>query len=354
MKPNGYDLLNRITIKLMILLFTLAAINMFWIKNTTFHDFSSKAFLTLGIIWILTPLIRSLIILMPDAIKLLKIKTWRIIVTTRKYYKLTKINNFLLHVGATLFFSSMLFYAVFNIESPFFSYITTAVLCLSFLLDIFHRMKFIYTKIWKGAFGKICLAFYATLAFIITNFSARYWVMHTTGLDAKYFSEAANSLSILLTPLSYIIITSGLCLIIIIPECIWLLALSILSPFKGSIKENKLKRMHRLLTRMRTGKRPEILKPNELALLKSKVVFFRILPAPLFFAAITLILLQVNTFSGETLDKLGREWLVANYYQSKNENSQDVFKYYEISESRSSMAYMLDGKWYFTTKKNEK
>lgn len=354
MNINSYELLNKVISKLMILSFSLVAISMLWIKNPVFNNITSKTFLIIIIIWILIPLVRALIMLTPEAIKSIKIKSWRIIISTRRYYKLTKINNFLLHVGASMFLISMVFYGVLDFKSPFLSYITTVILCMSFLLDIFHRMKFIYTKIWKGVLGKVFLALYAALAFTITNFLARNWVMHTTNLDAKYFSEVVNSVSVLFTPLSYVIITSILCLIIIIPECLWLMLLAAISPLKENIKKIKFEKPYNLLVRMQTGKRLEILKPKEIALLKSKAVLFRILPAPLLFAGIAFTLIQINNFSGKTLDKIGREWLVINYYHSKTENPKDTFRYYEISDSKYSMAYVLNGEWYFTTYKTEK
>ncbi|MEH5015049.1 hypothetical protein [Phytobacter diazotrophicus] len=348
MNKDWYKIANRSSLFFIIFCLIITAINVYWIESQKIHTLISKIFAFSTAIWMIIPLTKSTIILSPEVLRCLKIKTWRSIILFREYYKLTKLNNLLLHIGATLFFIIMIFQAVFDIELMSLGYATTIILSLSFLLDIHHRIKFISKKIWKGVLGKIVLTLYAALALTITNYLARRWIINTTNLDPKFFSEVVSSISIFLTPLSYIIITSFLCLLIIIPECTGLFILMLLSPGSNIINK-KHPGLVKLSIRIRTGKRIEILSQNEIALLHSKTMFFRILSAPLFLLSIAWILIHLNNFSGEVLDRAGRSWLVANYYQPNSNNPGDILKYYEISESKTSIAYKQKDTWYFST-----
>lgn len=287
--------------------------------------------------------------LFPSALKSFKMKSWRMLVNTRRYYQLTKINNFLLHIGALGIFIVGTLKVVFNFEMPVLIYFTIILLSLSFFLDIYHRVKFIVSKIWKGIIGKVGLVLYVTMAYIISNYLARHWVTYTTGLDPKYYTEFINSFSIFFTPIAYLSITIIFCFIIILPECIGLIFLMLFNPLNENFIKKKFPSLAMLSVRMRTGKRPKNLTHLELALLSSKAMVFRIFGAPFFLISIAYLMTQADHLSGDFLDKAGRLWLVNYYYHTDHNDKLSAMRYYDIEGSKTSVAILKENKWEFFT-----
>lgn len=341
--------INSILIKSIFACLIITILNIYTLKIEPLTLFLSKIFFLLCTLWISLPLFISSKELYPGAKKSFKIKLWRLIINTRKYYKLTKINNFILHAGALGIFIISALQIVFNIQSIVLTCFTIVLLSISFILDIYHRIKFIVSKVWKGIIGKIILALYVAIAFIISNYLIRHWVIYTTELDPKNFPEFVNSFSIFFTPIAYLIITIVLCLIIIIPEIFMVIIFMLFNPLKENIIKKKLPSLVRLSVRIRTGKRPENLTHLEQALMSSKVMAFRILSAPFFLLSICYLMTQIDHLSGDFFDKAGRFWLVNYYYHTENHSIISTMRYYTIDGSKTSVAVLKDGKWQFFT-----
>lgn len=338
-----------ISIKLIIGCLIITAVNIVTFKSSSITQLMSKLIFLIGSVWISFPLLNAAKALLPSALKSFKMKLWRMVVNTRKYYKLTKINNLLLHVGALGIFIVGALKVVFNLEISVLIYFTIILLSFSFILDIYHRVKFIVSKIWKGIIGKVGLALYVTLAYIISNYLARHWVTYTTGLDPKYYTEFINSFSLFFTPIAYLLITIILCMIIILPECLGLFFLMFFNPFNESFIKKKFPSLTTLSVRMRTGKRPNNLTHLELVLLSSKAMVFRVFGAPFFLISIGYLMTQVDHLSGDFFDKAGRLWLVNYYYNTEHNGKVSTMRYYDIESSKTSVAILKDGKWEFFT-----
>lgn len=338
-----------IWIKLMIGCLIIVAVNTFTFKSPLVTHFISKAIFLIGALWIAVPLLNAAKALLPDAAKSFKMKLWRMIINTRRYYQLTKINNFLLHTGALGIFIVGILKLVFNLEASVLIYLTIILLSFSFILDIYHRVQFIVSKIWKGIIGKIVLALYVTIAYIISNYLARHWVGYTTGLDPKYYTEFINSFSIFFTPIAYLLITMILCLVIILPECLGLFFLMLFNPLNEGFLKKKFPSLATLSVRVRTGKRPENLTHLEFALLSSKAMVFRVFGAPFFLISIGYLMTQVDSLSGEFFDEAGRLWLVNYYYHTEHNGKVSTMRYYDIENSKTSVAIYKESKWEFFT-----
>lgn len=338
-----------VLIKLILTCLIIIILNIYILKIEPLTFFLSKTFILLGSLWISLPLFISSKKLYPGALKSFKIKLWRMTINIRKYYKLTKINNFILHIGTLGIFITSTLQIVFNVQLIALTCFTIVLLSTSFILDIYHRIKFIVSKVWEGIIGKIILALYVAIAFIISNYLIRHWVIYTTELDPKNFPEFVNSFSIFFTPIAYLIITIFFCLIIIIPEVIMVIFFMLFNPLKENIIKKKLPSLVRLSVRIRTGKRPENLTHLEQALMSSKVMAFRILSAPFFLLSICYLMTQIDHLSGDFFDKAGRFWLVNYYYHTENHSIVSTMRYYTINDSKTSIAILKDGKWQFFT-----
>lgn len=338
----------RIVVRLLIISLLIAALNLIVFKSNILNVLITKAVIFLTSLWIIIPLISTAKHLYPDASASFKLKAWRLVVNIRRYYKLTAINNFLLHVGAVGIFFVAIIQFVFNTNINFLSYVVAAVLSLSFILDMYHRIRYILSKVWKGILGKIILALFAALALVITNFASRQWVVYTTGLDAKYYGEFINSSSIFFTPFSYLFLASLFFLVIIFPEIVGAMIMMFLNPIKEGVSKKRFKNLSKISVRMRTGKRLEHLSPKELSLLNTKTLWYRIVSAPFFLLTLSYFITQADNLSGDMIDKAGRLWLV-NYYYHAGNNKTSTMRYYKVDESQTSVAVLIDGKWQFFT-----
>lgn len=340
-------MLSKSLIKLIYICLIIAAVNLFTFKYQPLNLYISKAVFFLGALWVSSPLFVASRALFPDALKSFKMKSWRMVVNIRKYYRLTKINNFLLHVGAVGIFVTGTFQVVFNMQISALTYGTIVLLSASFLLDIYHRVKFIISKVWKGTLGKIGLALYVSIAFTISNFLARYWIVQVTKLEPKYFSEFVNSVTIFFAPVAYLMITITLCFVIILPECVGLLFLLLFNPLKEGCFKKKFPSLVNLSVRMRTGKHQKNLTYKELALMDSKIMVFRVLAAPFFLISIGYLMTQVDHLSSDFIDKTGRLLLVNYYYHTEHNSKLSTMRYYKIDGSQTSVAVLKEGKWQF-------
>lgn len=338
-----------ILIKMIFACLIILTLNILTFKNPSVTHLLSKLIFLIGALWISFPLLLAAKGLLPGTLKSFKMKSWRVVVNTRRYYQLTKINNFLLHAGALGLFVVATLEIVFNLEILILTYLTIILISLSFILDIYHRVKFIVSKIWKGIIGKVGLALYATMAYIISNYLARHWVTYTTGLDPKYYTEFINSFSIFFTPIAYLMLTIILCISIILPECIGLMFLIVLNPFNEGFIKKRFPSLTTLAVRMRTGKRPKNLTPLELTLLSSKAMIFRVFGAPFFLISIGYLVNQADHLSGDFFDKAGRLWLVNYYYRTEHNGKVSTMRYYDIENSKTSVAILKENKWEFIT-----
>lgn len=347
-KKYDYNL-RKLLFKLIITLLIVIALNLFTLKYYPINLIFSKALYLICAVWVSLPLVIATRESATGALKSFKMKAWRIIINTRRYYQLTKINNFLLHAGTLGILITGTLQVTFNIQITILTYLVVIFLSTSFILDIYHRVKFIISKIWKGVIGKIFLTLYTTLALMISNYLIRHWITYTTKVDPKYFAEFASSFSIFFTPIAYIAITIVLCLLVIIPECIGLLILILLNPLKDSIVQKRLPSLVILTVRMRTGKRPTNLTYLEQVLMSSKIMAFRVLSAPFFLISICYLMTQIDHLSGDFLDKAGRLLLVNYYYHTEHNSKLSTMRYYTLDNSKTSVAILKDGKWQFFT-----
>nr|WP_279079818.1 hypothetical protein [Hafnia alvei] len=342
-------MLSKSLIKLIYTCLIIATVNLFTFKYQPLNLYISKAIFFLGALWVSSPLFVASKALFPAALKSFKMKSWRMVVNIRRYYGLTKINNFLLHVGAIGVFITGTLQVVFNTQISVLTYFTIMLLSTSFLLDIYHRVRFVISKVWKGTLGKIGLALYVSVALTISNFLARHWVVHVTKLEPKYFSEFINSFTIFFSPVAYLMITIILCFAIILPECAGLLFLLLFNPLKEGFFKKKFPSLVRLTVRMRTGKHQKNLTYQDLALMNSKIMVFRVLAAPFFLISIGYLITQVDSLSSDFFDKTGRLLLVNYYYHTQQNSKLSTMRYYKIDDSQTSVAVLKEGKWQFFT-----
>ena len=354
---TGYDILTKdrskklgnIIIKMMIGCLIIATANALTLKSPSITYLMPKVIFLTGALWISTPLFIASRALFPSALNSFKRKSLRLAIKTRKYYKLTRINDFLLHTGALGIFIVGTLKVIFNFEISALTYLTIIVLSLSFALDIYHRVKFIISKIWKGFVGKVGLALYAAISYIISNYLARHWVAYATGLNPKYYAEFINSFSIFFTPIAYLSITIILCLVIIIPECIGLLFLMFFNPINENFIKRQFPSLAILSVRLRTGKRPNKLTPLEVALLSSKAMVFRVFGAPFFLITIGYLMTQADHLSGDFFDKAGRLCLVHYYYHTEHNGNVSTMRYYDLDNAKTSIAILKGSRWEFFT-----
>ncbi|EHL5958730.1 hypothetical protein KEC34_003603, partial [Escherichia coli] len=341
------DVFRTAFMKLMFLCLAVILINMFTFKNQTFNLYMSKGFFLFASLMLSVPLFHAAKELFPHVLKIVKIKSWRMAINIRRYYKLTVVNNFLLHIGAIGIFATTIFLMVFGMEISSLTYFTMFVLSISFLWDVYNRVRFITSRIWKGILGKVVIILCTGVSFIISNFLMRHWIACTTGLEPKFFGEFINMFSVFFAPVAYLIFTLMLCIIIIMPEIIGLLLLMLFNPLREGFIKRKFPSLVELSVRIQTGKRTKHLTNLELALIKSKIMIFRILAAPMFLASIGYLVVQINNISSDFFDGKGRLLLVNYYYDLENVNQKSTMRYYKVDNSKTSVAVLVDGKWQF-------
>lgn len=306
-------------------------------------------FIALSVMWVSVPLAISAAILYPKACKHFKMKSWRLVVEIRRYYNLTPINRFVLYVGSLAFMVSSLSQFLLNGNSFFLTGFAFVVMSASFAIDIYNRSIYIFKKVWSGLAGKTIIALLAALSFVITNYLARHWVYITTGLDPKFFSDFTNIVSIFFTPLAYLILVGVFSLIIVIPEFIGILLMSLLTPIKENLLRNKCKRLANLSVRMRTGKRIEKLTSSELVLLNSRVLFFRVFSSPIFVCLIFYTFSWASSITGSFWDTTARLGLVNYYYHAEEKTFISHMRYYNYDGEKFSTAIFNGSQWDFFT-----
>ncbi|EKS7212448.1 hypothetical protein J4H00_06755 [Enterobacter ludwigii] len=346
-------LLSRIFFKLILLCLALTFINMISFKSMKFMAVIQPVFIALAVIWVSVPLAISAAILYPRACKHFKMKSWRLVVEIRRYYKLTPINRFILYVGSLALMFSFLSQFLFGGNSFFLTGFSFLVMSTSFAIDIYNRSIYIFKKIWSGLLGKIIIALLAALSFVITNYLARRWVYITTDLDPKFFSEFNNIVSIFFTPLSYLILVSLFSLVIVIPEFIGITLMSLLSPIKDNFLRNKFKRLANLSVRMRTGKRIEKLTSSELVLLNSRVLFFRVFSSPIFVCLIFYTFSWTSSITGSFWDTTARLGLVNYYYHAEGTSPISKIRHYSYDGEKISTAIFNGSRWEFFASNNK-
>lgn len=336
-------LLDRVFFKLILLCIALTFINMVSFKSTKFMALIQPVFMVLAVLWVSAPLAISAAILYPRACKHFKMKSWRLVIKIRNYYKLTPINRFVLYVGSLALMVSFLNQFLFNNDYFLLSGLAFVLMSVSFAIDMYNRSVYIFKKVWAGLLGKTIITLLAALSFVITNYLARRWVYTTTELDPKSFSEFTNVVSVFFTPLAYLILMGIFSLIIVIPEFIGILLMSFLTPIKENFLRNKFKRLANLSVRMRTGKRIEKLSSSELVLLNSRVLFFRVFSSPIFVCLIFYTFSWASSITGSFWDTTARLGLVNYYYHAEEKGLVSKMRYYNYDGEKFSTAIFNGG-----------
>ncbi|CCG86000.1 conserved uncharacterized protein [Erwinia piriflorinigrans CFBP 5888] len=342
-------LLSRIFFKLILLCLALTFINMISFKSMKFMAVIQPVFIALAVMWVSVPLAISAAILYPRACKHFKMKSWRLVVDIRRYYKLTPINRFVLYIGSLAFMFFLLGQILFGDDYFFLTGFSFVVMSISFAIDIYNRSIYIFKKIWSGLLGKTIITLLAALSFVITHYLARRWTYITTDLDPKFFSDFTNIVSIFFTPLAYLILMGIFSLVIVIPEFIGIALMSLLTPIKENFLRNKFKKLANLSVRMRTGKRIEKLTSSELVLLNSRVLFFRILSSPMFVCLIFYTFSWASSITGSFWDSTARLGLVNYYYHAEEKSPISKMRHYNYDEENFSTAIFNGSRWEFFT-----
>lgn len=283
-----------------------------------------------------------------NAIGQIKFKLLRSLVATRKYYSITDINNYILHMGAAGMLIVGFFYLVgYESVKVFLPYIAI-VISLSFVLDLKKRMKFIAKKIWSGILGKIFMALIAAFSYTLSTALARSWIFNTTHIDPQSFSEYINTISILFVPLAYLLLICALSLVIVLPEMIFFIAIGVFSYIKGAFSRNWLSKLDSLSIRLKTGKRPEQLNEKEKALINSRLIFFRGLSSVVFVLSLVFLSSEFYNLIKSSFDSALRSGLVSYYYHQKDNPIEDDAYYYSINEKIDSRAVLTNGGWLFS------
>lgn len=329
----------------------LLVLNKFLMKNETIELLLTQVMLATALIPNSLPLIKSTIISYPKARNRFNMKLWRYAINTRKYYKLTPINNFILHVGSILALTSISIFILFKPSNTSFMFAPAIIMSISFTIDFYNRAKYLIKKIWSSVLGKGIMTLLATLSFIISKFLARHWICATTNIDPKYFPDFNSIVVLFFTPVTYFILIGIISIILVIPEFIVVNLASILPTFKLITPYKTRIKLKKLLVRLRTGKRFEKLKSSEVALLKSNIIYFRILSAFLFFIIISYSFSSISKITGSFLDSTARLGLV-NYYYNNDEvkSNQPYIKYYNYDGEKRSQAFYKEGRWEFSLK----
>ncbi|MDJ0040647.1 hypothetical protein [Pantoea allii] len=342
-------LLSRVFIKLILLCLLLTIINMVSFKSAKFMHVIQPIFIILIVMWVSVPLAISAAILYPRACQHFKMKSWRLVVELRRYYKLTPINRFVLYAGSFLFMVSFLSQLLLGDDSLFLTVFSFMLMSISFAIDMYNRSIYIFRKVWSGLLGKTAIALLATLSFVITHYLARRWVYITTDLDPKFFSDFTNIVSIFFTPIAYIFLAGVFSLLIVVPEFIGILLMSFLSPIKENFLRNKFKNLASLSVRIRTGKRIEKLTSSELVLLNSRVLFFRVFSSPIFVFLVFYTFSWASSMTGSFWDTTARFGLVNYYYHTEEKNIISTMRYYNYDGEKFSTAIFNGSRWEFFT-----
>lgn len=282
-----------------------------------------------------------------NALSQFKLKLLKSVVATRKYYAITDINNYLLHIGAAgiiiVGFLYLVGYESIKVVSPYIA----IIISLSFVLDLKKRMKFIAKKIWSGIFGKILMALIAAFSYTLSTILARNWVFNTTHIDAQSFSEYITTISVLFVPLAYILLICVFSLVIVLPEMIFFIAIGLFSYIKGAFSRNWLSKLDTLSIRLKTGKRPERLNEKEKALINSRLIFFRGISSVIFVIFLVSLSSELYNVIKNSFDSALRSGLVSYYYHQKDNPIEDDAYYYSINEKNDSRAIFTKIGWIF-------
>lgn len=295
----------------------------------------------------LMPVIMAIRQLHFNALRQLKFKLLKSVVATRRYYSITDINNYLLHIGAAgmliIGFFYLMGYESIKVLSP----CIAIIISLSFLLDLKKRMKFIAKKIWSGILGKIFMALIAAFSYTLSTALARSWIFNTTHIDPQNFSEYINAISILFVPLAYLLLICVLSLVIVLPEMMFFIAIGLFSYIKGVLSRSWLHKLDSLSVRLKTGKRPEQLNEKEKALINSRLIFFRGLSSVIFVVSLAFLSSEFYNLIKNSFDSALRSGLVSYYYHQKDNPIEDDTYYYSINDKFDSRAIFTNGGWTF-------
>lgn len=294
---------------------------------------------------VLTPVFFAIKQLHNKLIRQLKVKLFRSLIITRKYYAISDINNYLLHIGVAgviiITFFDLIGYSSIETLTPYIA----LVISISFYLDLRKRLNFLARKAWNGLLGKALLAAMAAFSFTLSTILARRWIFDATNLDPKYFSEYITAISIFFTPLAYLVLTCLISLIIVIPEMIFFVVIGSLSYIKNSLSKGWLAQMSRFTIRLKTGKHPEQLSSKEKAIINSQLTFFRGLSSLIFVASLLTISSDAFNLIKGQFDNALKIGLVSYYYYPKGSSKDITILYYKADEGVESTAIISSNGW---------
>ncbi|KGT93894.1 hypothetical protein NG99_11305 [Erwinia typographi] len=275
----------------------------------------------------------------------LKVKLFRFLIMTRKYYAISDINNYLLHIGVAgiiiITFFDLIGYSSIEVLTPFIA----LIISISFYLDLRKRLNFLAKKFWSGLLGKVLLAAMAAFSFTLSTILARRWVFDAINLDPKYFSEYLTAISVFFTPLAYLVLTCLISLIIVIPEMVFFVAIGSLSYIKNTLSKDWLAQMSRFIIRLKTGKHPEQLSSKEKAIVNSQLTFFRGLSSFIFVASLLTISSDTFYLIKGQFDNVLKIGLVSYYYYPKGSAKDINALYYKADEGIESTAIISSNGW---------
>lgn len=294
---------------------------------------------------VLMPVIFAIKQLHKNSIRQLKAKLFRTLIMTRKYYAISDINNYLLHIGVAgviiITFFDLIGYSSIEVLTPY----VALIISISFYLDLRKRMNFLAKKVWNGLLGKALLAAMAAFSFTLSTILARRWVFDATNLDPKYFSEYLTAISVFFTPLAYLLLTCLISLIIVIPEMVFFFAIGSLSYIKNTLSKDWLAQISRFTIRLKTGKHPEHLSIKEKAIINSQLTFFRGLSSLIFVASLLTISSDSFSLIKGQFDNALKLGIVSYYYYPKSSSKDINVFYYKADEGVESTAIISSNGW---------
>ncbi|CAI1085724.1 Uncharacterised protein [Serratia grimesii] len=277
-------------------------------KNYIIHAITLCLFLTLPTMFLLRT-----VALLPTIKSRLIRHYWRLVVNTRKFYKLSIFTEFLLYLATLLIILHIPYVLFIDVHSLLLMQISIGIYALAALLDLKSRCEWMIKKTWARLAGKVLLAGVGTLAFYISSAMSKSWLTELTHSSSRFFPEITNILATLYTPITYL---SIILLFVITMAMIEWLAIIIPMVFIMPLQIFAPKLTKRMAQRLITGKK-RLSSDADKQLEVKKLIMLPRRFAPLILASLMISgMHSMFNISSPTVSLLAKKFLVELHYHT--------------------------------------
>ncbi|CAI1113178.1 Uncharacterised protein [Serratia proteamaculans] len=263
---------------------------------------------------------------------------WRLVVNTRKFYKLSIFTEFLLYLATLLIILHIPYVLFIDVHSLLLMQFSVGIYALAALLDLKSRCEWMIKKTWARLAGKVLLAGVGTLAFYISSAMSKSWLTELTHSSSRFYPEMTNILATLYAPIAYL---SIILLFVITMAMIEWLAIIIPMGFIMPLQILAPKLINRMTQRLITGKK-RLSSDEDKQLEVKKLIILPRIAAPLILASLMVAGMH-STFniSSPTVSLIAKKFLVELHYHANYQcaNLPPEATVAELEKGRVSVAY---------------